>query len=170
MVHALFLTFLMIWVWLGLLKMPVRFLSGSYWVDLAFIFCQTSVPVLKKLNCLWRHQRQISLRRQYEVYLIWQVLSHILCENLWDLTLSFLYFSVCDSRSRSMALPSSGSSVSASSVPKLCSICAMSLTVTAKLSIACGGRKKRTYTKYSAVLICVILLQCDSSRLAAYCS
>lgn len=38
-----------------------------------------------------------------------------------------------------MALPSSGSSASASSVPKLCSICAMSLTVTAKPSMACRG-------------------------------
>lgn len=132
-------------VWLGLLKTAVRFLSGSYRIDLSFIFCQTSVPVLKKLNCLWRHQRQIFLRGQYEVYLIWQELTHILCENLWDLTLSFLYFSVCDSRSRSMAFPSSGSSVSASSVPKLCSICAMSLTVTAKLSIACRGEKKNLH-------------------------
>lgn len=58
------------------------------------------------------------------------------------LTLSFLYFAVWVSRRRSVSFLSSGNSVSASSVPKPCSIWAMSLTVTAKLSMACRGKRR----------------------------
>lgn len=62
-------------------------------------------------------------------------------------TLSFLYFSLWDSRRLRMASHSLGMAVSASSVPKACSKCAMSFTVTAKLSMACN--RKRVARKYT---------------------
>lgn len=55
---------------------------------------------------------------------------------LMSQTLSWKYFSVRRARMRSMEYMSSGSSVSASSVPKACNICAISFTVSAKFSIA----------------------------------
>lgn len=52
------------------------------------------------------------------------------------------YLWVCECSRNSMALASSGSSVSESSEPKPCSTWAISFTVTAKVSMACGrGRQ-----------------------------
>lgn len=54
-------------------------------------------------------------------------------------TLALSFFSVWVRSTELVDCTSLGSSVSASSVPKACSICAVCLTRRAKLSMACGG-------------------------------
>lgn len=60
------------------------------------------------------------------------------------LTFTLAFFSVCALSTRLVDWTSFGSSVSASSVPKACSIWAVCFTIRAKLSIAWGGGRTRS--------------------------